>query len=554
MLEARKLSAQVQQDLGGRIWSAVIAIIWLATLAVVASIWIGTHFEAPPADKSQEKLSESHAKVLAAITTLSTSLNPDQELNTELFEQLSALQAPLLEFGQLSATGLRLAPDSKDTQTWPGKVNSLLDDLKILNESKEAVLNYSPLRDALMGLYKPKGPINPKQLVEGSSARGFYKALIEWRQAGLPTEAPGNAPANVPTNASTTTALSNSTAPLTWSVLNKSQTHWRDINVQMDALELDAKQAEDARVATVAKEWVALLSKNDLMQSVRISGDAWSRVNQAHERLVAAVQQLPPAPKAIVTPPPFHWSQLAFPGTVSQGWLACLSLMTLAMLTTVAGHWTRRRQLKAWSKQWLNVTQQLEASVRSVDAPLTQAIARMEVLSNEFALVMEKLKAMQQAITSPADAPPKSPEEQAWIAASRMQLELESDLNLLREKLLNIHFQFCSGETHENLVYDLAFTTEAIQTVFVTARDLGRSVALLKDSSQQNDEQGDAQDIEQLLSQVNNLKSAAKRIALGLQEMSGRLQVAVEDVPEGRRFEVAEPVDESGGQRVNQSI
>ena len=207
-----------------------------------------------------------------------------------------------------------------------------------------------------------------------------------------------------------------------------------------------------------------------------------------------------------------------------------------------------------WSKQWLDVTQQLETSVRSIDVPLTQAIARIEALSNEFAVVMEKLKAMQQAITSPADAPTKSPEEQAWIAASRMQLELESDLNLLREKLLNIHLQFCSGETHENLVYDLAFTTEAVQTVFVTARDLGRSVALLKDSLQQNDEQGDVRDIEQLLSQVYTLQSATKRIAVSLQEMSGRLQVAVEDVPEGRRFEAAEPLDESGGQRVNQPI
>jgi uncharacterized protein (UPF0276 family) len=145
-------------------------------------------------------------------------------------------------------------------------------------------------------------------------------------------------------------------------------------------------------------------------------------------------------------------------------------------------------------------------------------------------------------------------EEQAWSAAMRMQAELESDLNLLREKLLNIHLQFCSGQTHENLVYDLAFTTEAVQTVFVTARDLGRSVALLKDSLQQTDAQGDGQDIEQLMVQVNNLKAAAKRIAVGLQDLSGRLQVAVEDVPEGRRFETAGPADDNGGLRVNQPI
>ena len=111
-----------------------------------------------------------------------------------------------------------------------------------------------------------------------------------------------------------------------------------------------------------------------------------------------------------------------------------------------------------------------------------------------------------------------------------------------------------TGQTHENLVYDLAFTTEAVQTVFVTARDLGRSVALLKDSLQQAEAQGDGQDIEQLLSQVNNLKASAKRIAMNLQELSGRLQLAVGDVPEGRRFELEGSENEVGRLRVNQPI
>ena len=537
MLEARKLSAQVQQELGGRFGSTVFVVLWLAAVAVLASLWIGANFEAPAPDKTQEKLNEAHAKALEVVATLTSSLNKDQELNAELFEQLNNVQAPLLEFGQQAANGLRLAPDTKDTQTWPGKVNVMLDDLKFLNESKETVLSYFRLRDALLGLYRPKGPVNPKQLAEGTPARGFYTAVIEWRQAGLPPD-----------------AAANTTAPLTWSLLAKSQAPWRDINSQMDALELDAKQAEDAGRAKVAKEWVALLSKNDLMQSVRNADDAWARVNQAHERLVAAVNQLPPAPKAIVASPPFHGSQLAFPGTISQGLMASAALMVLGLLTAVIGHSTRRQQIEKWSKQWLTVTQQLEASIRSVDAPLTQAIARIEALSNEFSVVTDKLKSMQQAITSPAEAPPKSMEEQAWSAATRMQAELESDLNLLREKLLNIHLQFCSGQTHENLVYDLAFTTEAVQTVFVTARDLGRSVALLKDSLQQTDAQGDGQDIEQLMVQVNNLKAAAKRIAVGLQDLSGRLQVAVEDVPEGRRFETAGPADDNGGLRVNQPI
>jgi hypothetical protein len=134
-----------------------------------------------------------------------------------------------------------------------------------------------------------------------------------------------------------------------------------------------------------------------------------------------------------------------------------------------------------------------------------------------------------------------------------MQTEIESDLNLLREKLLNIHLQFCNGQTHENLVYDLSFTTEAIQTVFGTAKDLGRSVALLKDNLQRVETPEDDQEIVALINQVSGLRNATKRIALSLQDLSGRLQISVEDVPKGRRFEDLHG-DENGRSHVNQPI
>jgi hypothetical protein len=144
-------------------------------------------------------------------------------------------------------------------------------------------------------------------------------------------------------------------------------------------------------------------------------------------------------------------------------------------------------------------------------------------------------------------------EAQAWNALLRMQTEIESDLNLLREKLLNIHLQFCNGQTHENLVYELSFTTEAIQTVCGTAKDLGRSVAVLKDNLLQVEIPNDDQELVGLIAQVNGLRNNAKRIALTLQDLSGRLQISVEDVPKGRRFEL-DLLDENGRRNVNQPI
>jgi hypothetical protein len=175
-------------------------------------------------------------------------------------------------------------------------------------------------------------------------------------------------------------------------------------------------------------------------------------------------------------------------------------------------------------------------------------------MSVDLGPILDKLKIMQQALKQPVESPAKTMEAQAWNALLRMQTEIESDLNLLREKLLNIHLQFCSGQTHENLVYDLAFTTEAIQTVFGTAQDLGRSVAVLKDNLQQVDIPNDDQALVALMAQVNGLRNSGKRIALSLQELSSRLQVAVEDVPEGRRFEADLRDDANGRPRVNQPL
>jgi hypothetical protein len=56
------------------------------------------------------------------------------------------------------------------------------------------------------------------------------------------------------------------------------------------------------------------------------------------------------------------------------------------------------------------------------------------------------------------------------------------------------------------------------------------------------------------MTQVNGLRNTTKRISLSLQDLSGRLQVAVEDVPEGRRFDADLPDDETGRPRVNQPI
>jgi hypothetical protein len=549
MLEARKLSDQLQQDQNAKLWSWLMLAVWLLTVALLVSVWVGLEFEKPPADQSQQKMTQAHTQVLNTVGLLKASVSPEQEISAAFFDQVASLNAPLLDYAQMAAVGLRIPVDTKDAQSWPGQINLWLDDLKTVSNSKEALLSYVIVREALIAVYKAKGSFGQKQLSQSAPASGFYVALEQWIKAT-------SAESSTSTSTSTQTSKPSPfiSAQLSAAVLAKGQASWRELGIQMDALEVDAKQAEDPVRAKVAKDLVALLSKNDLMPNMRKADDAWTQFLLAQERLRTATAQLLPEPQVVIDQPAWHVSSLAFPGTSSQGLMASFCAMILALAVMVAGHFARRQHLQVMSQQWLTVTQQLESSVRSVDAPLAGAISRMDALSTEFALVTDKLKQMQLALMTPVDAPPQTLDEQAWDVATRMQRELESDLNLLREKLLNIHLQFCSGQTHENLVYDLAFTTEAIQTVFTTARDLGRSVALLKDSLTQAEALSDGQEFEALMTQVNGLRASAKKITLSLQDLSSRLQLAVEDVPEGRRFEVSAQHDEIGGTRVNQSI
>jgi hypothetical protein len=40
-----------------------------------------------------------------------------------------------------------------------------------------------------------------------------------------------------------------------------------------------------------------------------------------------------------------------------------------------------------------------------------------------------------------------------------------------------------------------------------------------------------------MMTQISNLKNSVKRMAQQLRELSNKLQVAVEDVPDGKRFD-----------------
>jgi hypothetical protein len=535
MLEGRKLSLEMQRDSNSRVWTLLSLLISLGCVLLLASLWIGLAIAPPAPDKSQDNMAQAHAKVLEGVDKLKSGLAADQILTPELFAEMAELVPVLDGFAQASAKATQVAADSREAQIWPGRANLILDDLNTLILAKEPALNFLSTRDALSALYKPKGAISPQASAPLSAFREFSTGVAEWVKLTSPS------PSSSASASASAAKFAAAATPLTWGLLLSSKTPWRQINTQMDAIEAETKLTDSATAAQAkaAQTLLTALNANNLMQNIRSSDEQMSKVWTAHERLLASLEQLPPVPKVIVAPAAFSWSQLAFPGNAAEGLMGAMSLLIMGLAVLAAAHTASQQHLKVMSQKWLSLTQQLENTLRDVTQPLAASINQQEEQIAEFNRLLDQSKLLQQTMNTPLESPEKSLEDQAWRAAARMQSDLESELMLLREKLLNIHLQFCSGATHENLVYDLAFTAEGIQTVLITASDLGRSFALLKEHLHQTDAVGNDQEVVAMMSQISNLKTSVKRMTQQLRELSNKLQVAVEDVPDGKRFDTA---------------
>ncbi len=513
----------MQRDSNGRFWTLLSLIISTACILLLASVWVGIAIAPPPPDKSQDNMAQAHAKVVELVDRLKMNLAAEQVLTPELYAEMVEQAQLLSNFSQMSANAIQAPTDSRDGLIWPGRANLILEELNTLVLAQETTLNFLQIQNSLSGLYKPKGPLSAQASAPLTAFREFSAAVAEW------SKVTGSELGSVKPSASS--------VPLTWALLMSSKTAWRQINAQMDALEVEAKLTDNAAQAKSAQTLWSALNQNNLLQSIRSTDEQMAKVWVAHERLLVNLEKLPPVPKVILPPEAFSWSQLAFPGKAVEAVKGAIALLVIGLSVLLAAHISRRQHLKLMSHKWLSLTQQLENTLRNVTQPLAASIHQQEELILEFNRLLDQSRLLQQTMNTPVETPQKTLEDQAWRAAARMQADLESELLLLREKLLNIHLQFCSGATHENLVYDLAFTAEGIQTVLITASDLGRSFAIVKEHLHQADATVNDQELVAMMTQISNLKNSVKRMAQQLRELSNKLQVAVEDVPDGKRFD-----------------
>lgn len=517
MLESHRLASTITGV--SRWWLWPYLLVLASSMAILASLWLAMVFPRTPVARPGPALDIQYEAVTQAGQQIVMSMSPEQLIDTSWFDQLQGLQAPLGSFTQ----ALKLAAletQSRDPQTWPGRGNLLLDDLKIIEQNRNTPLQVQSLRSDLLGLYAPGGKLSAQKKPEASISRGFYATLLEWTQA---------------------TALDPARPGLTWSQLNNSRNAWSRLIGQVGSLEGEARLNDDTPRMRADRELLEVLRSSGLRDRLVEHDNRWTQFSLAHERLQQLSEKLPAMPVLPEPAEPWQWSRLAYPGPLSQGILLAMVLAGTALLIQLFGHAQQARIQKRSVEQWLSLQQQMETDSRSLGQPLRQA---QQHLDTTFAALRQAQDLSMQIQASPSQ---DLSGLEAWSGLRTLHQQTEQDLQLLRSKLFNIHLQFCNGTNQENLLYEIGFVTEGLETVNQSLRNMGRSLELLSSSiAPPAPEQGsDAQ--RQLQDALQNLRGQIKALQADHNDIKARLDESVGDVPQGRRFDGMQAASSNSG-------
>jgi len=517
MLEARILSEEVHRYAHPGFWSVLAALCLLLAALLLTSVWLrlGTPPAAAPQLAAAPDVAQSGAQ---AITRLRASLQDAQGPDAEFFGLLDITLAPIQKLSQLQQGGQ--AASSRDSQTLVGRTTLILEDHRILRTMAEAIEQLPSLTPTLAGAFGSTGLLSPKRLAPGSVVHGLYLASVEWAQVLAP----------VPPRVG-----------VTWEQLLRAKPALQQLLNHIRSLQIEVGQPTEVVATRIRanQELLATLVAANLISRLQAFDALLMPALLARERVLLLGKDLPALPAAPVPPAKVeHWglAELAYPWDLLQAVSVTIGLVGLSLLLALFGMRLRRRALLAVGQRWLTQIHHMEASVRLIEAPLAQVQMRIESLLQGYKKMLDRFASMQLMVSTVPSH--DLAETDLWNSVGRMQQTLTEQLQLLREKLVNIELQFCSGTSAESLVYELTSVIEGLGAFQVEAQALNRSLLLSRDARQQpvGDDLLDqqlAQAQQELIGWRRTLKAAMQSLG----ELQHRLQTAVEDVPKGLRFE-----------------
>jgi hypothetical protein len=519
MLETRRLSEKTRQyATWGKLHWLPAGLVFFALLFCL-SLYVSLSW--PQSERHQTQKLKQQQDVQAALEQLTQFLQADRAIDDAMVQAIKIQLVPLLKYRDAQNPKSEINP-VRDPQTFTGRINLIVDDLRIIQTAPALISKQGQLSQELSAT---KVAMVAKKYPEGSAAKAFQWAAQNWLDAykAFPAD-----------------------ASRTWAQLEHDKSLWQHMMTQLGAVELDLKSPDETLRKQATKDVWGLLDASGRLAVLRQTDVMYAQVLLAKDRLTISLKHLPAPPPPEETSARI-WQWLVFPGSYAHGlmWLGGALLLTLiAQIFHQLGH---RQGMQKLSEDWLAWSARHEMQIRKTSPVLVSLQEALEKMSDGLDALADRLSQAGQAARAQKD------EEQSllsWQGVDKLKQDIFQDVQLTREKLLNVHTQFCSGATRENLIYDMAYIAQALETVESSVQALNRHLDLLNKRSQDDDLLSLQELSDRWAVDVLEFKRQVQGIRKEVEAVDGALDLMVEDVPETLRFD-AMPRYDALGRRID---
>lgn len=506
MLETRRLSEKTRSYAvwGKGRWSPSLMLV--SALLLCLSMTFGLYW--PQTERNQSQQLNQYQDVKPTVQNLQHMFEAAQTIDAAMSQEIQTQLTQLLNFR--NAHSLKLDTNSiRDPQTFFGRLNLMVDDLKILQTTLDLLANQDRLVQELVIM---KTTMIAKRYPEGSPAKAFQWASQSW------VDAHGSIQLG---------------KPRSWKNLEDEKLLWQHMIGQLAAVEIDLQTPDSGVRKQATNDLWEQLSSSGRLDLLRQTDAMYAQVLLAKNRLSASVEQMQNEPLPEVKSDQI-WQWLIFPGTVAQGLLWLVALLLVTLFIQVLQQFGHKRGMHQLAEAWLDWSSRQEIQIRKTSPILVSLHTAIEKMSDGLGLLADSLSQASKT------AQVKKDEDQlalSWQGVHKLKLDIYQDVQLTREKLLNVHTQFCSGATRENLIYDMAYIAQALETVEGSVQALSRHLDLVSEKSQDEVLLPLQELVEGWSAEVVEFKRQLQAMRKNVDVVDGMIDLVVEDVPQNLRFD-----------------
>jgi hypothetical protein len=506
MLEQQKLVDKTKGfSVWGR-WQFLPLVLALLSLFLCISLYLSLNW--PQAERHQDQHLQRQQEVMDILHAMPDILKPNRAIDPDLVAFIQSQLATLTQFRASLSLPSNLNP-VRDPMTFVGRLNLIINDLQILQSTLPLWTQLQLLQQEMKAA---RGALTAKRYPDGSAARGFQWVSLSWLKAQN----------NLPEN-----------GPWTWQAFDEGKALWQSMIGQMSAFSLDLTYSEEGARKNAAKDLRDFLNDRGLFERLRKTDALYTQVGLAKDRLLVSLGNLPPAPES-PTPRIPLWQWLIFPAPLSQGLQWLLAVNAALVILCLAYFGSQRKGMSRLAEEWFTWVVRQEVKIRKTSPGLHGVKESIANLSDDLDQLADRfLWAAQAVATQTGD----HHSESQVMGLQPLQAGLQQDVRDIREKLLNLHMQFCGGASQANLIYDMTDVVQRFEGVEQSLLTLAQQVDLIGHHQVDPDVVVLPVLSEQWRSEVLEFKRQLKTIRKELENVEGLIDHVADKVPPALRFE-----------------